>query len=90
MRQNLLEKKACFERWARGDFSEEDLVDHRNHDPRLRVHDHTIQDIGGLRSVSAGHKVRMVAALELQRYREYRQRDAVWSLKSILERLASL
>lgn len=90
IRKGLLEDKARFERYARGEFEEADLLDHDDHDPRRRKHDASLQEIVGLRSVSQAHKVRMAQDLGQRRYRAYRQKDAAWSLQSIIERLASL
>lgn len=90
IRRGLLEDKARFERYARGEFEEAELSDHDDHDPRRRKHDTSLQEIVGLKSVSPAHKIRMAQDLGQRRYRAYRQKDAAWSLQNIIERLAGL
>lgn len=88
-RKEMLSQKARMERWARGEFEEGELDNHE-HSPWQKPYDHTQHEIAGLKSVSAGHKMRMVADLTRQRYIDYRKQQAVRNLADIIKRLAGL
>jgi hypothetical protein len=86
---SLLEQKARAERWMRGEFEEGDLA-YEEPDPRYRRFATTEQEIAGLRSVSAVHKVRMAEDVALRRYREFRQKEAKGYLARLIQELAEL
>lgn len=89
-RESLLKQKSDFERWARGEFEDAELDDVNEPDPRYRRFATTEQEIAGLRSVSAVHKVRMAETVSRKRYAEYRKKNATDYLKKIIEELRLL
>lgn len=89
-RMQLFKDKELFERWARDEFTAEDLVDHGNMDPRRPTYDVTGHEINCLKSVSMGHKIRMAEELAHKRYRAYRVASAKEHLRKILMEIAGL
>ena len=87
-RANLLDEKSQLERWARGEFTDDDLD--MDQDPRYPRFATEEQGINSLKSVSAGHKVRMAGEVARRRYVTYRRKSASEHLDKILWELAKL
>lgn len=85
-RRRLLDRKADYERQARGEFDDDEVRG-------TKLRDAAVEGIMVLRSVSAAGKAHMLNALSQRREREHMQQQAIYELRDIemiLKRLAGL